>query len=33
MMHTAGMSPSLPGVESNSAFENAAPVDQGSWHE
>jgi hypothetical protein len=33
MMHNAGMTPSLPAVESNSALETAAPVDQGSGHE
>ena len=29
MMQAAGMSPSLPAVESNSALETAAPVDRG----
>jgi uncharacterized membrane protein len=33
MMHHAGMSPTLPAVESNSALEVATPVDQGTGHE
>ncbi|MGA8086586.1 MAG: glycerophosphoryl diester phosphodiesterase membrane domain-containing protein [Terracidiphilus sp.] len=33
MMHNAGMTPSLPAVESNSALEDATPLDQGSGHE
>jgi hypothetical protein len=33
MMHNAGMTLSLPVVESDSALEDATPVDQGSGHE
>jgi hypothetical protein len=33
MMHNAGMTPSMPAVESFPALEEAAPVDQGSGHE
>jgi hypothetical protein len=33
MMHNAGMTPSLPAIESSSSLEEAPPVDQGSGHE
>jgi hypothetical protein len=33
MMHNAGMTLSLPVVESDSALEDATPVDQGIRHE